>query len=118
MSSGGAATGVVLGILMAFAIGGVEASTADLDSTATETPSDLPTAVDGGTDSTELGLLCNHTLSCDYGLAFRDDATQRTEIGGGLTAIRAAEPDAGVPFFRPPGGSFSPELVDVAQSWR
>ena len=118
MSSGAAATGVVLGILMAIAIGGVEASTADLDSTATETPSDLPTAVDGGTDSTELGLLCNHTLSCDYGLAFRVDATQRTEIGGGLTAIRAAEPDAAVPFFRAPGGSISPELVDVAQSWR
>ena len=54
MSNGGAVTGVVLGILMALAIGGVEASTADLDSTATETPSDLPTAVDGGIDSTEL----------------------------------------------------------------
>lgn len=54
MSNGGVATGVVLGILMALAIGGVEASTADLDSTATETPSDLPTAVDGGIDSTEL----------------------------------------------------------------
>lgn len=53
MSSGGAVTGLVLGILMALAIGGVEASTADLDSTATDTPSDLPTAVDGGTDSTE-----------------------------------------------------------------
>ena len=54
MSNGGAVTGVVLGILMALAIGGVEASTADLDSTATETPSDAPTAVDGGIDSTEL----------------------------------------------------------------
>ena len=54
MSSGGVATGVVLGILMALAIGGVEASTADLDSTASDTPSALPTAVDGGTDSTEL----------------------------------------------------------------
>jgi hypothetical protein len=54
VSSGGAATGVVLGILMALAIGGFEASTADLDSTATETPSDLPTAVDGGINSTEL----------------------------------------------------------------
>jgi hypothetical protein len=64
VSSGGVATGVVLGILMALAIGGVEGITADLDSTATETPdsdstatdtpSDLPTAVDGGIDSTEL----------------------------------------------------------------
>jgi hypothetical protein len=39
---------------MALAIGAVEGSTADLDSTATDTPSDLPTAVDGGIDSTEL----------------------------------------------------------------
>jgi hypothetical protein len=90
MSSGGAVTGLVLGILMALAIGGaVEGSTADLDSTATDTPSDVPTAVDGGTDSTELGL----------------------------TANRAAEPDAAVPFLHAPGGNFSPELVDVARSW-
>jgi hypothetical protein len=55
VSSGGAVTGLVLGILMALAaIGGVEGSSADLDNTATETPSDLPTAVDGGIDSTEL----------------------------------------------------------------
>jgi hypothetical protein len=62
VSNGAAATGVVLGILMAIAIGGIEASTADLDSTATDTtatdttdtPSDVPTAVDGGIDSTEL----------------------------------------------------------------
>jgi hypothetical protein len=55
-SGGAAATGVVLGIVMALAaIGGIEASTADLDSTATDTtPSDFPTAVDGGIDSTEL----------------------------------------------------------------
>jgi hypothetical protein len=61
VSNGGVATGVVLGVLMAIAIGGIEASTADLDSTATDTPSDttdtpsdVPTAVDGGIDSTEL----------------------------------------------------------------
>jgi hypothetical protein len=61
VSSGGVATGVVLGILMALAIGGVAGSTADLDSTATDTPSDAidtpsdaPTAVAGGIDSTEL----------------------------------------------------------------
>ena len=60
MSSGAAATGVVLGILMALAIGAVEGTTADLGSTATdtpsdatETPSDVPTAVDGGIDNTE-----------------------------------------------------------------
>ena len=54
MSNGGAVTGVVLGILMALAIGGVEASTADLDSTATETPSDLPDRRRRRDDSTEL----------------------------------------------------------------
>ncbi|MET0712127.1 MAG: hypothetical protein ABWZ30_06460 [Jiangellaceae bacterium] len=63
VSSGAAVTGVVLGILMALAIGGIEGegSTADLDSTATDTPSDatdtpsdVPTAVDGGIDSTDL----------------------------------------------------------------
>ncbi|HET6921341.1 MAG TPA: hypothetical protein VFI46_18045 [Jiangellaceae bacterium] len=64
MSSGGAAaTGVVLGILMALAIGGVEGSTADLDSTATDAPSDVPTAVDGGTDSTELASWARESWS-------------------------------------------------------
>jgi hypothetical protein len=61
VSNGGVATGVVLGILMAIAIGGIEASTADVESTATDTtatdttdtPSDVPTAVDGGIDGTE-----------------------------------------------------------------
>jgi hypothetical protein len=61
--SGGAVIGLVLGILLALAIGGVEASTADLDSTATETPSDLPTAVDGGTDSTELASWARESWS-------------------------------------------------------
>jgi hypothetical protein len=64
VSSGAAATGVVLGILMALAIGAVEGSTADLDSTATDTPSDLPTAVDGGIDSTELAPGQRLTICC------------------------------------------------------
>jgi hypothetical protein len=64
VSSGGVATGVVLGILMAIAIGGIEASTADLDSTATDTtPSDVPTAVDGGIDSTELASWARESRS-------------------------------------------------------
>jgi peptidoglycan/xylan/chitin deacetylase (PgdA/CDA1 family) len=61
-------------------------------------------------------VLCNHTLNYDYALWARDDATQRAQIGGGLAAIRAAEPDAAVPFFRAPAGNFSPELVAVAES--
>ena len=91
MSSGGAAvTGLVLGILMALAIGGVESSTADLDSTATETPSPVPTAVDGGTDSTELGLLCYRTLparSCDpWGLR---ESTSRDSPGANRRWVEA-----------------------------
>jgi peptidoglycan-N-acetylglucosamine deacetylase len=62
-------------------------------------------------------VLCDHTLTYDYALAARDDATIRAEIEGGLSAIRAAVPDASVPFFRAPGGNFSPELVDTAASF-
>jgi peptidoglycan-N-acetylglucosamine deacetylase len=61
-------------------------------------------------------VLCNHTMNYDYALAARDDATIRAEIDGGLAAIRAAVPDASVPFFRAPGGNFSPTLVSVASS--
>jgi hypothetical protein len=63
VSSGGAVTGLVLGILMALAIGGVAGSTADLGSTATDTPSDFPTAVDGGIDSTELASWARESWS-------------------------------------------------------
>ncbi|HEX2363050.1 MAG TPA: polysaccharide deacetylase family protein [Jiangellaceae bacterium] len=62
-------------------------------------------------------VLCNHTLNYDYALAARDDATIRADIEGGLNAIRAAVPDASVPFFRAPGGNFSPELVDTAAAF-
>lgn len=62
-------------------------------------------------------VLCNHTLNYDYALAARDDATIQADIEGGLSAIRAAVPDASVPFFRAPGGNFSPELVDIAASF-
>ena len=191
--SGAAITGLVLGILMALAVGGVEGSadlgsSADLDSTAT----DAPTGVDAGTDpaanspdNTELGLfvpgvirttgrsgetvaltfsagpdprytpeilailaaedikatfcvlgsaaeeqpdlirqiadgghvLCNQTTSDDFDLGSRNEETQRSEIGGTQAVIRAAEPDAAVPFFRAPGGSFTPELVAMAASY-
>jgi peptidoglycan-N-acetylglucosamine deacetylase len=62
-------------------------------------------------------VLCDHTLTYDYALAGRDDAAIRAEIEGGRNAIRAAVPDASVPFFRAPGGNFSPELVDIAASY-
>jgi peptidoglycan/xylan/chitin deacetylase (PgdA/CDA1 family) len=62
-------------------------------------------------------VLCDHTMTYDYALAARDDATIRAEIEGGLSAIRAAVPDASVPFFRAPGGNFSPELVEIAASF-
>lgn len=62
-------------------------------------------------------VLCDNTMSYDLALAASDDATMRSEIGGALSAIQAAVPDASVPFFRAPGGNFSPELVDVAASF-
>ncbi|HEY9377063.1 MAG TPA: polysaccharide deacetylase family protein [Jiangellaceae bacterium] len=62
-------------------------------------------------------VLCNHTMTYDYALWARDDANIRDDIQGGLSAIRAAVPDASVPFFRAPGGNFSPELVDIAASF-
>jgi peptidoglycan-N-acetylglucosamine deacetylase len=181
-------TGLVLGILMALGVGGIDASTADLDGGATDEPTGVDAGVDSATnspDSTELGLfvpgvirttgrsgqtvaltfsagpdprytpeilaileaegikgtfcivgsaaeehpdlvrqiadeghvLCDHSMSYDYDLAARDEETQRAEIGGAQTTIRAAEPDAAVPFFRAPGGAFSPELVEIAASY-
>jgi peptidoglycan/xylan/chitin deacetylase (PgdA/CDA1 family) len=62
-------------------------------------------------------VLCDHTMTYDYALAARDDATIRAEIEGGLSAIRAAVPGASVPFFRAPGGNFSAKLVDIAASF-
>ena len=61
-------------------------------------------------------VLCNHSMNYDFALAARDDATIDAEIDGGLSAIQTAAPDASVPFFRAPGGNFSPELVSVASS--
>jgi len=87
VSSEGAATGVVLGILMALAaIGGIEASTADLDNTATETPSDLPTAVDGGTDSTELASWARESWST--GARTATGSTSGTVHGAGAERSR------------------------------
>jgi hypothetical protein len=86
VSSGGAAAGVVLGILMALAIGGVAGSTADLDSTATETPSDLPTAVDGGTDSTELASWARESWST--GARTATGSTSGTVHGAGAERSR------------------------------
>ena len=37
-------------------------------------------------------VLCDHTMTYDYALAARDDATIQAEIEGGLSAIRAAVP--------------------------
>jgi peptidoglycan/xylan/chitin deacetylase (PgdA/CDA1 family) len=62
-------------------------------------------------------VLCDHTMTYDYALAVRDDARMRAEIGDTVTVIRTAVPDAAVPFFRAPGGNFSPELVAMAESF-
>jgi peptidoglycan-N-acetylglucosamine deacetylase len=90
---------------------GVKATFCILGSQAEEHPQLVQQIAAGG------HVLCDHTMSYDYALAVRDDATIRAEIQGGLSAIRAAAPDASVPFFRAPGGNFSPELVDMAASF-
>ncbi|MGH8773829.1 MAG: polysaccharide deacetylase family protein [Jiangellaceae bacterium] len=61
--------------------------------------------------------LCDHSTTHDFALATRDDARIRREIGDTLDAIRAAVPNARVPFFRAPGGNFAPNLNDVAASF-
>lgn len=59
--------------------------------------------------------LCNHTW--DHSLTIGKDAPEAISADLAKTnqAIRAAAPDAPVPFFRAPGGNFSDRLVQVAR---
>jgi peptidoglycan-N-acetylglucosamine deacetylase len=61
--------------------------------------------------------LCDQGLLLDFGLATRGDERIKQEIGLTLDAIVAAAPAATVPFFRAPGGGFSPRLNDIAASY-
>ena len=61
--------------------------------------------------------LCDHTNTHDLHLGHRTEDQIRTEIGRTADEIRAAAPDAKVPFYRAPGGNFSAEVIAVAASY-
>ncbi len=59
-------------------------------------------------------VLCNHTMSHDYGLPTREPEQVRSDISRAGDLITAAVPDAAVTVFRAPGGRFEPSVVDAA----
>lgn len=61
--------------------------------------------------------LCDHTITHDLDLPDRGAEQIRGEIGGTLDQIRAAVPDATVPFYRAPGGNFSADVIAIAASY-
>ena len=60
--------------------------------------------------------LCNHTWSHDLNLRTRSEAQIRSELQRTADAIHAIVPGAPIPYFRNPGGNFSPLTVSVAAS--
>ncbi|WP_239175317.1 polysaccharide deacetylase family protein [Actinoplanes cyaneus] len=58
--------------------------------------------------------LCNHTFNHDLTIAKKTPAQIRADLAKTNAAIRAAVPDAAIPFFRAPGGNFTDRLVTVA----
>ncbi|MDM4721933.1 polysaccharide deacetylase family protein [Micromonospora sp. WMMA1363] len=59
--------------------------------------------------------LCNHSWQHDIDLGRRPVAEIRADLLRTQRAIRAAVPDAQVPFYRQPGGRWTPEVVRVAR---
>ncbi|SCG62079.1 polysaccharide deacetylase family protein [Micromonospora coxensis] len=59
--------------------------------------------------------LCNHSWRHDFDLGRRPVAEIRADLTRTNQAIRAAVPGAKVPFFRQPGGRWTPEVVTVAR---
>ncbi|MFG3711008.1 polysaccharide deacetylase family protein [Micromonospora sp. NPDC047730] len=59
--------------------------------------------------------LCNHSWHHDLDLARRPVADIRSDLARTNAAIRAAVPGAKVPFYRQPGGRWTPEVVSVAK---
>ncbi|MCM0673934.1 polysaccharide deacetylase family protein [Micromonospora phytophila] len=59
--------------------------------------------------------LCNHSWHHDMDLARRPVAEIRADLVRTNAAIRAAVPGAKVPFYRQPGGRWTPEVVTVAK---
>ncbi|WP_285551242.1 polysaccharide deacetylase family protein [Actinoplanes regularis] len=58
--------------------------------------------------------LCNHTFDHDLSIAKKSPSQIRADLKKTNAAIRAAVPDAPIPFFRAPGGNFNDRLVKVA----
>jgi peptidoglycan-N-acetylglucosamine deacetylase len=61
--------------------------------------------------------LCSQGDTQDFQLAQRDDVAMQQALRGALDAIEDAVPGASVPFFRAPGGGFSPELNQIAETY-
>ena len=60
--------------------------------------------------------LCNHTWSHDLNLRTRTEAQIRSELQRTADAIHAIVPGVPIPYFRNPGGNFSPLTISVAES--
>jgi peptidoglycan-N-acetylglucosamine deacetylase len=58
--------------------------------------------------------LCNHTWDHDLNLANRSADEITSEMQRTSDAIHAVVPDARIPYFRAPGGGFSPQIVQIA----
>lgn len=58
--------------------------------------------------------LCNHTWSHDEMLRTRPADRIRADLQRTNDAIRAVAPGAAIPYFRAPGGNFSPQIVSIA----
>ena len=59
--------------------------------------------------------LCNHSWRHDLDLARRPAAEIRADLARTNKAIQAAVPGAKVPFYRQPGGRWTPEVLTVAK---
>jgi len=60
-------------------------------------------------------VVCNHSMTHDYGLASRDPERVTAEIDTVTRLVEQAAPQAAVSAFRAPGGRFAPGLVDEAR---
>lgn len=60
--------------------------------------------------------LCDHTWDHDEYLSQKPAASIRSEMTRTLTAIRKAVPHAQVPYYRQPGGNWSPSIVAQARA--
>ncbi|MFJ7273336.1 polysaccharide deacetylase family protein [Kitasatospora sp. NPDC098663] len=58
--------------------------------------------------------LCDHSVSHDTAMDHKDAAYQEREIVDGLTMIQDATGGAPVPYYRAPGGAFTPESRQIA----